>query len=281
MIKKFLYFCFFLMFAIQSSDVQAQPGFGRGGGGLFMGPLGIQYDYFDSSGISQLMLTLSHHIPIGRGAPRDSTRMSQVIRVSFLDAGIGVRFGGVLDSSEFRWRVKVLEADFTKWLFSFGATIADLDQSGLKEKENRWVNIRLGLQPRIRLWKLIASPFVLGFAGLGEWRLGNIHYAALGDIADSTFSGPESGYRAGVSVILFPLFRLTADYGMRTISYGPDPQFTTWSVEIHLLPGRGFLRRFSPFVRFEIEKAKLKDSGENGENRHIQVGIMLPMRRGR
>ncbi len=80
------------------------------------------------------MLTIRHIMPFEKGVPRDSARMSRMIRLSSLNAGGGVRFGGVLDSSEFRWRVAVLVGDYQNWLFSLGATIVDLDKSGLKEK---------------------------------------------------------------------------------------------------------------------------------------------------
>ncbi len=141
------------------------------------------------------------------------------------------------------------------------------------------MSARFGVQQQIHIKKVVISPHISGFASIGEWMLGDYHYSALGTIKDSIFSGPEIGYRTGLMLALFLHFSVMLEYSERTISYEPDPHFTIWGIEIGLFPGRGFLSNLIPFIRYEYERAELKDDCLRAENRNIRAGIMPPMRR--
>lgn len=271
--------CIFILtfFLNITNDLGAQPGFGRGGMGFGRGPmaLGIQYEYFDPSAIHQILGSLSKTIPIGAGRRPGA---SPLARGSFLNLNGGIRFGGNLDSTEFRWRVAVIDADIYRRFFRFGFTIVDLDKTGILDKDYRWVNFRLGLAPGIGSQTVFVSPFVMGIAGIGSWEMGAVNYPGSGSIADSSLSGSEAGYQFGIVLGIFRHIIVTADYKERILVDGPEPRFKTWGGEIRLMPGRKFRmfgRGIHLYIRYEREKLELNDSILTEKNIRLKAGIQF------
>ena len=271
--KSILAFVLVLTIAFSLNDTLfAQRGLGRGGMGFGRGPAtyGLHYDYFDPSGVHQVMASFSRIMPLGMRPGASPTA-----RITTLNLSGGVRFSGPVDSTEFRWRAALFDGNFNRKWLRIGVTIADLNQSGRMKEDYRWVTLRMGPNPHFGSSKIILSPHAVGIIGLGAWELGQINYSKLLTLADSSLSGLEVGYQFGMALALARRVILLADYTERVLVAGPEPRFKTLGIESRLRLGKLLGGMLNLVARYEHEDTELNDITLTQENRQLRVGITL------
>jgi hypothetical protein len=261
--------CFFMAATfILPKAALSQPG----PGGMLFGPgpktIGIQYDYFDISGAHQITLQISRGPDMG------------IMRMSMLTLAGGVRFG-YRDSTEFRWRAGLLDADMIRKFLSFGGTLLDYNKTGMLETDFTYINLRLGPVLRLGNPRFAAIARVVGSVGGSAIVLGETNYPGAELDEDKELSGGEAGYRSILSLLFMGRFTVSAEYGERIIGSKPEPHFKTFGVGAQLRLGEERFGGKNLFLRFERQEFSLSENSFKQVGNQIKVGLqILPSPRG-
>lgn len=260
-----------LLFQVPAA-AQRGPGFGRI---LSRMPLsiGVTYAYSDPSFLHQvegrLRFTREWGVLPGR---------SPFSHVTVIDVAVGGRFARG-DSTEVRWRAALLDADFSRRWTTFGFTLIDLDRQGLLEEDFRWANLRVGLGRAVGSRQFALFPEVRGSAGVGRWKVGLVHYPALGLDEQRKLKGLEVSYLARLTLTAARRLMLSAGYGERVLVDAPEPHLKTFRLEGSLRsgrPGKSFLRLTFYYLR---ERSNLNDRPGEQVNKRFGAGLLLTLMR--
>jgi hypothetical protein len=262
-----------LVLFLGPTNLGAQGGMGRGLPFLGRGPLtlGIQYDYFDPADHHQVIATLSQ---TGMGGFRRD-RTSSLIQISTLMLAGGVLFNNSFDTTKFRWRAGFLDVNINRKLLFIGGTLLDYDQSKLLEKDFRWFNLRLGFAPILGKHSFFISPKAIGTFGAGSWKLGNNNYSALGNVADTTYSGMEGGFQVGLDISFLRRLHISTDYSERILVDGQEPHFKTWKAELRYLVGKIGNDIVNLYIQYQQQNVEILDSDSIQENIDLRAGVQI------
>ena len=269
-----LLFKYFIVVLLVLTDAGfAQRGFGRGGLGGQPAALGVRYDYIDPGGIQQLVAEFSQLRDLGRlpGA-------SPLSYIATAMLAAGTRFGGTLDSAVFRWRAGLMDANFNRRLMMIGFTLLDFDRSGLLYQDFRWIQARLGLSKTFRQRRFAISGHFYGVLGRTTIELGQDFYGGLGNSVDSSLSGLETGFNAGVGLRVGRRFLLKAGYFDRVIVKNVEPHFTGFEGELRYYPGAIAGNAVQVFARWRYEESEFNDRDTVVENTLFTGGVQVSFR---
>ncbi len=253
--------------SVLTSAVCAQPRLPFGRGPV---TLGIQYSNFNPAILHQITVSLSQ--TGGLGFRQNATSR---IQISSLNLAGGVRFDDQFNSTEFRWRAGLLNLNINRKLFLFGGTLLDYDKSKQLDKDFRWFNISLGLCPILSKRLISISPYLIGTVGAGSWKLGQTNYPKLNVVADSSYSGTEGGYRAGLTIRFTRKLTISTEFTGRIFVDGQEPRFQTISTEVGYMLGTINKNIIGLLVIYYDEKTNIRDSDIKQENRMITAGIYI------
>ncbi len=251
----------------------AQRGFGRGGFGGQPSTLGIHYTYVDPSGIQQVNGEFMQL--------RDLARVPGASPLSYVSTAMlaaGARFGGTLDSAEFRWRAGLMDANLNRRLMVIGLTLLDFDRSGPLFEDFRWIQGRLGLGKTLRHRKLAISGQIYGVVGRTRIEMGREYYQEFGRVVDSTLSGLETGFSVGVGLRYGRKLVLKGSYFDRVIVKSPEPHFTGFTAEANYYPGSVAGNLVRLFVLWRFEETEINASDIVIENTFISAGVRVTLR---
>jgi hypothetical protein len=261
-----------------SNHIFAQPGPGINPL-MFLGRgnsvLDVRYDYFNPSEFHQVIV---HYSTLMVPRMGDNINPGNLVSTTILEGGFCFK---KQDSTVFRYRAALVDANFSRKLIALGFTALDYDKTTLLEKNLRWFNGRLGLTKSFRIRRLILAGRLVGTAGYTELLLGRTFYSNYGTAADSSLSGFEAGYIIS-GTLLFKKINCNIVYHNKVLLDNPEPQFKIFSIDLffHLLGKRG--GGFLIHVNYENEKSELNLRNLFQKNRKFTVGlsyIIIPTKR--
>lgn len=222
-----------LLFSLLGGDLAyGQFGIGRGRAGSFPANYGLQYQYFDPSEVQQILINFDRGVSGGPAAQR--RRFS----VSTLAISAGLRINTPNDSSNFRWRIKVADAQFSRRLITLGLTLFDLDHAGVAEASYYFIQGRVGLRRAFGNRKLTLVPQASGFVGNRAMEFGNQNYPLPKVQADTTYRGVEVGFYGGLYVAIGRRLSVNGRYRESVLIDMNEPQLKSIRADLQIALGR-------------------------------------------
>jgi hypothetical protein len=250
------------------SLIQAQPGFG-GGRGLLRGPLqlGLQYDNFNPAEVHQITGNLAFKRLLGM---RPDARING--HISNFNLAVGIQFFSK-DSTNWRWRAGLLDANIISKNYLFKLRLIDFDQRGLVKELVQWFNAGFGLGRTIGNRKISLRPQLTGALGYSRIKLGLTNYPNFFEITDSTISGLDAGYQAIISVDLFSRINFSVDFSKRIVLDDIEPHIENWGINTSIRVGKRPITPLLLYFRYEKENIKIATTLLEQNNHRFLTGI--------
>ena len=117
--------------------------------------------------------------------------------------------------------------DITRFPFSFGVTLLDVNQADRIETDIRWANFRLGPSLYFGSPSNYFTLRLIGAAGLTTTKLGDFSYSGLSTAEGLSLRKRsfELGYAGELFVFFANKIALSGTYGHRRMSGGIEPKF--------------------------------------------------------
>ncbi len=259
-----IFLIFLLLMFTANLSAQLGPGTFRGM------TLGVRYNYFDPAVVHQAMAEGGQVRYFGLISPK-----APLTYTSSINWVLGARFNTDGDSTDFIWRFNIADGEVKRKLLAYGYTILDLDQSGSLKRNFRWVNVRVGPGVSVGGQKLSFGVKVMGTLGIHSIRFGKDNYSELGNMADSTLSGIEAGFRITAPLQIASKLMLFGEYSDRVLVDGQEPRFKTFSGGLRLAFGKPRGAKFILSASYHREEVSFNDSPLEFDNNFFQAQIQF------
>jgi hypothetical protein len=167
----------------------------------------------------------------------------------------------------------LLDANINTKNFIFGLTLIDYNQSEIKKEHVQWFDGRFGLGRTIGNRKFSLRPQITAAVGYSRLKFGSVNYSQLDQLADSTISGLDAGFRASLTIDIYGRFILSADFNERIIIDNIEPHFKLSGIQAAIRINKGWSNPLFLFFRYEKEKTEIATTSLEQENNRYLAGI--------